>query len=467
MRILMTGATGLIGRELGKALAARGHTLACLVRGGPGRGRFLPFPADCFDWSHDRPVPPEALAGVQAVIHLAGEPVADGRWTAERKARILDSRVLGTRSLVRAVGEHGAQVAAFLHGSAIGYWGDRGDERLTAASPRGTGFLSDVVEAWEAELAPLAGRSGLRVPVVRTGVVLARQGGALAKMLPLFRAHVAGRLGDGRQWMAWIHLDDIVRLFLHALDAPVSGILEGVAPAPATNREFTASLCRALDVFENAPAPRAAIRALYGEMGSVVLESARVEPAATLASGFEFRFPALDGALDDLLAPLRGGMREKLCEQWVPRAPEEIWPYFGDERNLEELTPDFLHFRVLGKSTAAIGEGTRIDYRLSLAGIPFGWQSLIEEWQPPLSFVDSQAKGPYAHWRHRHEFVPMAGGTLMRDIVRYRLPAGWLGSVAGGCKVASTVDRIFEHRAGRIAARFGATGGCPAAGREG
>jgi uncharacterized protein len=293
------------------------------------------------------------------------------------------------------------------------------------------------------------------VPIVRTGIVLARQGGALARMLPLFRAGVAGRLGNGRQWMSWIHIDDIVGLCLHALDSQASGVLEGVAPRPVTNAEFTTSLCRSLQAIENAPAPSAAIKALYGEMGGIVLEGARIEPRRTLASGFRFRFESIDAAFDDLLVPLRGLVREKVSEQWVPRAPGEVWPYFCDERNLEELTPDFLRFKVLGKSTREIADGTLIDYRLRLGGVPMGWQSRIENWAPPSRFVDTQVKGPYAYWHHLHEFIPMAGGTLMRDVVRYRLPAGWLGSVVAGRKVTSTVDEIFRHRAARIAERFG------------
>jgi ligand-binding SRPBCC domain-containing protein len=138
----------------------------------------------------------------------------------------------------------------------------------------------------------------------------------------------------------------------------------------------------------------------------------------------------------------------------VPRAPEEIWPYFCDERNLEELTPEFLNFRVLRKSTREIGEGTLIDYRLKLNGIPMGWQSRIENWEPPRRFVDTQLKGPYAYWHHAHEFIPLGSGTLMRDVVRYRLPFGWLGSVAAGWKVEAQVDRIFSFRLTRIAERF-------------
>jgi uncharacterized protein (TIGR01777 family) len=393
MRILMTGATGLIGRELGKALAARGDTLVCLVRDIGAARRRLPFPAECHAWDHTRAVPAEALHGVDAVVNLAGEPVADTRWTPAKKVLIRDSRVQGTQQLVRAVLQHGPGVATFVQGSASGYYGERGDERLSASSTKGGGFLAEVVQAWEAELRPLAKQQPqVRVPVVRTGIVLARQGGALAEMLPMFRLSAAGRLGAGRQWMSWIHLDDIVGLFTHALDGAPSGILEGVAPQPATNRQFTTALCRSLGVWE----------------------------------------------------------------QWLPHAAEDIWPFFCDANNLEDITPPFLAFRVLGMSTPVIGAGTLIDYRLRLNGIPIAWQTRIDTWDPPRRFIDLQAKGPYALWHHTHEFIPMGGGTLMRDTVRYHLPAGWLGALAGGIKVAADVERIFDFRAHKIDERFGA-----------
>jgi len=455
MRVLMTGATGLIGKELGKSLSARGDTLVCLVRDAQSAGRRLPFPATCFEWDHRRAVPAEALRGVDAIVHLAGEPVAEKRWSNAQKALVRDTRVLGTRQLVRAVLNHVSPIKVFVHGSAIGFYGDRGDTTLHANSAKGAGFLADVVDAWEAELRPLRdGRPDVRVATVRTGIVLARQGGALAKMLPLFRACAAGRLGSGKQWMSWIHIDDIVRLLMHAVDSQAKGILEGVAPQAVTNRVFTKSLCRSLRVLENAPAPSLAIKMLYGEMGGIVLESAKIEPRRTLASGFRYRFESIDPAFADLLMLLQGSTREKVSEQWVPHAPEEIWSYFCDERNLEELTPPFLKFKVLQKSTHELGDGTLIDYRLRLNGIPMGWQSRIENWEPARRFVDTQEKGPYSYWRHAHEFIPLANGTLMRDIVHYRLPCGWLGSIIAGWKVESQVDQIFSYRAAKIAERF-------------
>jgi ligand-binding SRPBCC domain-containing protein len=190
-------------------------------------------------------------------------------------------------------------------------------------------------------------------------------------------------------------------------------------------------------------------------MGGIVLESAKIEPRRTLASGFRYRFESIDPAFADLLTLLQGSTREKVSEQWVPHAPEVIWPYFCDERNLEELTPEFLNFKVLQKSTHEIGDGTLIHYRLKLNGIPMGWQSRIENWEPARRFVDTQVKGPYSYWRHVHEFIPLANGTLMRDVVHYRLPFGWLGSTVAGWKVESHVDQIFSYRAAKIAERFG------------
>ncbi len=457
MRILLTGATGLIGREIGLALAARGDSLVCLVRDVAGTRRRLPFPAECHAWTHTQPVPAAALQGVRAVLHLAGEPVADTRWSAAKKALIRDSRVLGTRHLVQAVLAHGAQVATFVHGSASGYWGERGDAVVDAASAKGAGFLADVVDAWEAELRALAERRpALRAPIVRTGVVLARDGGALPEMLPMFRLSAAGALGSGRQWMGWIHLDDIVGLFLHALDGPaVRGVLEGVAPQPATNRDFTAALCSALGVRQNLAAPTPVVQALFGERAAIVLGSTRAVPSATLASGYTFRFATVDAALDDLLAPLRGGVWQRRWSQWLPHPAQDIWPFFADAQNLEQITPAFLGFHVLGSSTAAIGAGTLIDYKLRLAGVPLRWRTRIDTWDPPRRFVDLQERGPYRLWHHTHDFVPLAGGTLMHDTVRYRLPAGWLGTLGGGQAVAVAVGRIFEYRSLAIDQRFG------------
>ncbi|MBN8541960.1 MAG: TIGR01777 family oxidoreductase [Deltaproteobacteria bacterium] len=462
MKVLITGATGLIGSELGRVLALRGDQITALVRDPIRVQASLPFPAMLVKWAADEPMSDEvraALLSVDAIVHLAGEPVADGRWTDERKKRIRESRINGTASLVGALKEAGSRssVKVFVHGSAIGIYGNRGDEILDHQSSRGSGFLADVVAAWEAELDVLSTEKEIRTVTLRTSVVLARHGGALKKMLPIFRNGLGARLGlSGDQWMSWIHLDDMIRLLIHAIDSSkVAGVIEAAAPQPVRNKDFTTSFCEGLDVLQGPPVPEFALKLLYGEMASVLFDSQRVVPTATKATGFEFHFQEIGVALADLLAPLRDQTHELLAEQWVPVSVDKVWPYFCDEKNLEELTPPLLSFQVLGKSTDRMQEGTLIDYRLSLNGIPFSWQTRIEDWVPGKRFVDNQLKGPYSLWHHTHEFLPMAGGTLLRDRVFYRLPMGILGNVAAGWKVVRDVDTIFKYRRKVIHEKFG------------
>ena len=274
MNIAITGASGFIGRHLMRSLAQAGHSVCALRRHAP--------PAES-----------------DVVIHLAGEPVAQ-RWTAEARQRIRESRIAGTRNLVDALGRLPRRPKALICASAIGYYGSRGDEILTESSAPGSGFLPEVCVAWERE-AQAAESFGIRVVRVRTGLVLAAGGGALQRMLPPFRMGVGGRLGSGRQWMSWIHLEDLTAMFLFAVESQVRGPLNGVAPQPATNSEFTRELARMLRRPAVFPVPEFALRLLFGEMADVLLTSQRVVPAAAQAAGFRFRFPQLSPALEDLL----------------------------------------------------------------------------------------------------------------------------------------------------------------------
>jgi hypothetical protein len=274
MNIAITGASGFIGRHLMRSLAQAGHSVCALRRHAP--------PAES-----------------DVVIHLAGEPVAQ-RWTAEARQRIRESRIAGTRNLVDALGRLPRRPKALICASAIGYYGSRGDEILTESSAPGSGFLPEVCVAWERE-AQAAESFGIRVVRMRTGLVLAAGGGALQRMLPPFRMGVGGRLGSGRQWMSWIHLEDLTAMFQFAVESQVRGPLNGVAPHPVANSEFTRELARMLRRPAVFPVPEFALRLLFGEMADVLLASQRVVPAAAQAAGFPFRFPQLAPALADLL----------------------------------------------------------------------------------------------------------------------------------------------------------------------
>jgi len=242
----------------------------------------------------------QPLQTCDAVIHLAGEPIAQ-RWTAAAKRRIRESRIEGTRRLIAGLAALPSPPKIFICSSAVGFYGSRGDEILTEASPPGVGFLAELCVEWE-RAADEAQALGMRVVKLRTGVVLGRDGGALKRMLPAFCLGLGGRLGSGRQWMPWIHLDDHLDLVEFALaQSGVSGPLNAVAPNPVTNREFTATLARALGRPAFLPAPAFALRAMFGEMACVLLASQRVIPRAALDVGFVFRHPELGPALQDIL----------------------------------------------------------------------------------------------------------------------------------------------------------------------
>jgi uncharacterized protein len=299
MNIAITGATGFIGKRLVETLLGDKHALRVLAR---TRRSSLPSGAQFFPWDAMEGAPPaDALAGADAIVHLAGEPVAQ-RWTPEIKRRIRESRVGSTTRLVDAMARLPQRPATLVCASAIGYYGDRGDEILTEQSQAGSGFLTEVCVEWERA----AGRAielGLRVVNVRIGVVLGANGGALKQMLPPFKMGVGGRLGSGRQWMSWIHVDDLVRLFRHALVTPdLRGPVNGTGPTPVRNADFTSTLASVLRRPAVLPVPVFGIKLLFGEMSEILLASQRVEPAAAQRAGFRFDFPDLEPALRQLLA---------------------------------------------------------------------------------------------------------------------------------------------------------------------
>jgi len=298
MNVFVTGATGLVGRPLCEALLARGHAVTALSRR-PAAAAGLPAGVKVVEGDPARPGPwQQALAACDACVHLAGEPVAAGRWTPARKAAIEASRVDSTRLVAEVIAAGGPTV--LVSGSAVGFYGSRGDEVLDEAAPAGQGYLAEVCQRWEAAAAPAARRA--RVALLRTGIVLARDGGALPKLALPFRLFAGGPMGDGGAWQPWIHLADEVGLLLFALeDARVGGPLNATAPEPARNRDLAAALGAALRRPSFVTTPEVALRLALGELAEVVLASQRVVPRRALDLGYAFRFPALAPALRDLL----------------------------------------------------------------------------------------------------------------------------------------------------------------------
>jgi len=307
LRIVVTGATGLVGGALVPALVAAGHRVDRVSRRPPAAG------TTDIQWDPARGrLDPRALEGANAVVHLAGESIAAGRWTAAVKERIRRSRVDGTRLLAETVGRLTRRPRVLVAASAVGYYGDRGEEPLTEDSRHGTGFLADVCRAWEAAADP-ARAAGVRVVHLRLGLVLAGQGGALPRMLLPFRLGAGGIVGSGRQYWSWIALGDLVRVIELALAVEtLTGAVNAVAPAPVTNREFTRTLGRVLRRPTRLPLPAPVVRLLFGEMGqALLLDSARVLPRRLERAGFRFRHPDLEGALRAALGKEAGSGAER------------------------------------------------------------------------------------------------------------------------------------------------------------
>jgi uncharacterized protein len=300
MRITVTGATGLIGSRIVAARLARGDEVTVLSRD-PDRARGALGGVEAHAWSPVQgPAPAAALSGRDGVIHLAGENIAQ-RWTEESKRRIHDSRELGTRNLVAGLAAAEPRPRALASASGVGYYGPRADEPLTEDAAPGDDFLARVCVAWERE-AQAASALGVRVVNLRNAVVLDKSGGALSKMLPFFRLGIGGPVAGGRQYLPWIHVDDVVGLYLAALDDDSwSGPFNASAPDPPTNRDFSRALGRALRRPALAPVPGFAVRLLYGDMAEIVTKGQRAVPQRALEHGYAFRQTDLDAALRDAL----------------------------------------------------------------------------------------------------------------------------------------------------------------------
>lgn len=295
MDVLISGATGLIGTELTAALEAGGHRTTRLTRSpkGPGDVRWDPMAGE---------IDASRLGGHDAVVHLAGESIAEGRWNAAKKRRIMESREKGTRLLSETLAGLPEKPAVMVSVSGINYYGDRGDEVLTEESPSGADFLAEVCKVWEASADP-AREAGIRVVHPRMGIVLSPKGGALGRTLPIFKLGGGGRIGSGRQWWSWVALDDVVGAIVHALEnEAVAGPLNVSAPNPLTNAQYTRVLGQVLNRPTVFPLPAPAARLVLGEVAdALLLSSMRVEPAKLEETGYEFRYPELEGALRHLL----------------------------------------------------------------------------------------------------------------------------------------------------------------------
>jgi uncharacterized protein (TIGR01777 family) len=295
MRILITGASGLIGKALQKSFEEKGYEMLLATRSEPNDGQYIQWNADTGFADDDF----GRLEGLDAVIHLAGENIAGLRWTDEKKKEIRDSRVFGTRTMIETFARLEKKPKVFISGSALGFYGDRSDDEMTEASSAGTTFLAEVCKEWEAE-SRRAEDLGIRTVLLRTGIVLSKDGGALATMLTPFKLGLGGVVGSGKQWMSWISLDDVVGIINHALEnESVRGAVNVVSPTPVTNEEFTKTLGAVLYRPTFLPLPEFAVNLVFGEMGDALLiDSTKVIPKRMKDAGYEFKYTELKAALE-------------------------------------------------------------------------------------------------------------------------------------------------------------------------
>lgn len=303
LRVLITGVTGLVGTRLAASLLMGRCEIVALSRNPGSAQERVAALSRAWQWSPSEPLPEQAMQGVDAVVHLAGESIS-GRWTAAHQRAIVSSRVEGTRRLVDAIAAQPADQRphVLVSASAIGYYGDTGEREVVESdAPVAGDFMSDLCVAWERE-ALRAEELGVRVVTPRLGLVLAREGGALEQMLPIFKLGLGGKLGSGKQWWPWVHLEDVIGIVQHAIaHRELRGAINATAPAPVRQADFADALAKMLRRPAFLPAPAFAIRSALGGLGAEILGSRKVLPQRALETGYEFRFPELDAALRDLL----------------------------------------------------------------------------------------------------------------------------------------------------------------------
>ena len=468
MKVLITGATGLIGRAtMLRLLSEGGHELTAVSRDPSRAANQLGAEVHIVGWDQEDELV-SALDGCDLVLHLAGAPVADRRWTKAIRHVIWESRVGTTKRLIQSIGRCRQVPKVLIQASAVGIYGGEG-RPVEETSELGEGFLAELGRAWEAAGAA-ASEFGTRVIAARFGVVLAHYG-AFETMARVYHWRCGARIGSGRQGMPWVHLDDAVEMLLWAYNTPaVTGPLNVVSPAPLTQGQFHNALVRHVGAQWSPPIPASVLRWVLGARAELITEGAFVTPKKACDLGYKHRFATLADALTSLMRPLsheqlsieytqtpeiRAGKKSQYvlkAETIVPSSIDEVAPWFETPANLTLMTPPFMAFEI--QTEEPMGVDAEISYRIRLFGVPMRWTSRIPVFEPGVRFVDTQVRGPYRLWWHEHRFSAVDGGTRILDIVHYRVPVPVLGRLANRLWVGPTLLRIFGFRYHTMTQRF-------------
>lgn len=457
MNILITGATGLVGHHLCLELCKNNHHVTVLCRSKQKAQSELLFPFKFVQWDFKSPLPSGILQNIDAVIHLAGEPIAVKRWSAAQKRKIMESRTLSTQHITEALSKHSEPIT-YLCASAIGYYSlsdevqtelryeKKIDEKTSNNKNNGntgSNFLRTTCQAWEE--ASQIKKENVSTITLRIGAVLSSRGGLLKKLQPVFQSALAGPIGNGQQWLSWIHLKDLVRLILFLVENKKTGVYNATSPYPCTNKTFTQTLAQTIGRPAVLPVPKTVLQLMMGELSVLATGSQRILPEKALQDGFVFTYAKINEALSDIY-PMNGFHHTFENHQWFNKPLDETFKFFCDPKKLEEITPSSLQFKTLSCSTPDVKKGSLIEYKLKIRGAPIKWKTLITEFDENKMFVDIQLKGPYSLWHHTHQFTPANGGTIVSDQVYYRLPMGIVGEVFAGNFVKKDVEKIFSFR---------------------
>ena len=476
MNIVVTGATGFIGRYAISYLQGKGHRITALVRNIDKAKDLLGSDVELVDYGvgDDHLVKTFELA--DAVLNLAGSPVAT-RWTKRKKEELKKSRVGICRRLVDIMDKCQNRPSVFISASAIGYYGNRGKEFLNETSKKGTGFLSDLCDDWE-NMAKKAESGGTRVCSLRLGIVLGREGGVLGKVTPLFEMNLGNYL-SGDKYISWIHITDLVRIIHFCIeDNSLSGSINSTAPFPVSNKEFSIQLAKMTGCRLLFRTPTLIFKILFGEASSALTGSQNVYPEVLVANGFKFKFCQLSDALLSEFRPnnvkvlkynakkskpnlFAGYETTELKGQYqltsrvkLTGSQENVFNFFASPLNLGLLTPPWMKFKIR-EMPDRIVVGSHIRYSVGLWFVRLGWVTRIVQWEPDNKFVDLQEKGPYRLWWHEHLISSNDDGTvIMNDAVIYKIPYGIIGRIAHWLFIKKTLMRIFNFRNSIFSIRF-------------
>lgn len=452
--IVIAGATGFIGQELGIGLVRKGFDLTVLTRDPETYEGKLAFPCRLLAFSKDNTAAAEdAIEGAFAVVNLAGQPIDTGAWKLTGKKSVYTSRMDVVSALTAAIKKVKTPPKIFLQASASGYYGKSEDLCTEDHPPDPQSFLAKVCVDLEAEGQKVE-TVGTRFIAMRLGVVLGH-GGALEKINQLYAAGLGARFLGAKGQFPWIHIDDVVSAFLfmieHAALKKIRGPVNVVGPTPADLGDLHKAMLQVHGAQLAPSVPAWVVRKLAVKKAVLLFDSAKVSPKKLIGSGFGFSKMTLAQAVGSLFATDRKGQFRLVKKQFVKADMNQIWKFFSLPQNLEAITPPWLRFKIKTLSSELMDNGTTIIYQLRLKGIPVTWKSVISEYEEKKQFKDEQLIGPYQIWEHMHIFERLRDGVLVIDDIVYSLPLGKVGTMVASWYVRKDVQQIFNYRAGVVA----------------